>query len=82
MVRQVHIENFKSIKQLNINCKRINLIIVQPNTGKSNILEALSLLSSDVIEKNKVVRFRELSNLFYDNNVSHKVIVATCLDTI
>ena len=77
MINQVHIQNFKSIKQLTFNCKRINLIIGQPNTGKSNILEAMSLLSSDVKEKKKVIRFREISNLFYDNNVSQKILVET-----
>jgi AAA15 family ATPase/GTPase len=38
-------KNFKSIKDLTIDCKRINLFVGEPNTGKSNILEALGLLS-------------------------------------
>jgi len=37
----------------------------------------MSLLSSDVKEKKKVIRFREISNLFYDNNVSQKILVET-----
>lgn len=77
MIQQVNIHNFKSIRKLSINCSRINLIIGQPNTGKSNILEAMSLLSSDVKDLKKVIRYRELSNLFYDNIVSQKVIVET-----
>lgn len=77
MINQVHIQNFKSIRQLTFNCRRINLIIGQPNTGKSNILEALSLLSSNIKDKKKVIRYREVSNLFYDNNVSQKILVET-----
>lgn len=77
MINQVHIQNFKSIRQLTFNCRRINLIIGQPNTGKSNILEALSLLSSNIKDKNKVIRFLEISNLFFDNNVTQKIIVET-----
>ncbi len=45
MIDSLTIKNFKSIKDLTIPCKRINLFIGEPNTGKSNILEALGLLS-------------------------------------
>jgi AAA15 family ATPase/GTPase len=45
MINSLTIRNFKSIKDLTIDCKRINLFIGEPNTGKSNILEALGLLS-------------------------------------
>jgi len=45
MINSLTIKNFKSIKDLTIDCKRINLFIGEPNTGKSNILEALGLLS-------------------------------------
>jgi AAA15 family ATPase/GTPase len=45
MINNLTIRNFKSIKDLTLNCKRINLFIGEPNTGKSNILEAMGLLS-------------------------------------
>jgi AAA15 family ATPase/GTPase len=45
MINSLTIRNFKSIKDLTVNCKRINLFIGEPNTGKSNILEAMGLLS-------------------------------------
>lgn len=45
MLDKLRIENFKSIKDLTVECKRINLFIGEPNSGKSNILEALGLLS-------------------------------------
>jgi AAA15 family ATPase/GTPase len=46
MIEELEIVNFKSIKNLRLRCKRVNLLIGEPNTGKSNILEALGLLSS------------------------------------
>jgi len=45
MINRLTIRNFKSIRELTIDCNRINLFIGEPNTGKSNILEALGLLS-------------------------------------
>ena len=43
----VEIKNFKSIKDLRLDCKRINVFIGKPNVGKSNILEALGLLGAE-----------------------------------
>ena len=45
MIENLSIKNFKSIKDLSIDCKRINLFIGEPNAGKSNILEALGVMS-------------------------------------
>jgi len=45
MITKLSIRNFKSIKELDIDCARVNLFIGEPNTGKSNILEALGVLS-------------------------------------
>lgn len=45
MIDKLSIKNFKSIKSLSTDCKRINLFIGEPNSGKSNIREALGLLS-------------------------------------
>ena len=43
-ISHVHINNFKSIKDVTLNdCRRINLFIGKPNVGKSNLLEAMSL---------------------------------------
>ncbi|MCR4314896.1 MAG: AAA family ATPase [Planctomycetes bacterium] len=45
MITDLDIKGFKSINDLHLDCRRINLFIGEPNTGKSNILEALGLLS-------------------------------------
>lgn len=41
MIGNLGIRNFKSIKDLDLDCRRVNLFIGEPNTGKSNILEVL-----------------------------------------
>jgi len=45
MIKKAHIKNFKSIKDLELDCARVNVLIGDPNTGKSNILEALGMMS-------------------------------------
>ncbi|MEK7399413.1 MAG: AAA family ATPase [Candidatus Poribacteria bacterium] len=70
MINKLSIRNFKSIKEMDIDCARVNLFIGEPNTGKSNILEALGLLSwcgCEGASLNDFVRFQYTSNLFYDN---------------
>ena len=53
MIKDLKISNFKSIKNLEIEAKRINLFIGAPNVGKSNVLEALSLFNVPYIEDRK-----------------------------
>ncbi|MEZ0541517.1 AAA family ATPase [Fibrella arboris] len=66
----VEIKNFKSIKDLRLDCKRVNIFIGKPNVGKSNILEALGLAGEDLFEgrfMNGAIRYRNIRNLFYQN---------------
>jgi AAA15 family ATPase/GTPase len=71
MITKLSIKNFKSIKEMDIDCTRVNLFIGEPNTGKSNILESLGLLSWSSSDKDEqlsdFVRFEYMQNLFYDN---------------
>ena len=70
MIHKLSVKNFKSIKQLEIDCRRINLFIGEPNVGKSNILETLGFLSRGGHESGALsdyVRFQYAQNLFYDN---------------
>ncbi len=71
-IKTLHIENFKSIKEMELECSRINVFVGKPNVGKSNILEALGMYgagfsknSNKYLSEN--VRYNALSNLFYDN---------------
>ena len=77
MINELEIHNFKSIKDLKLSCKRFNLFIGEPNTGKSNILEALGLVSFDQVQEpdpdaelRNFVRHNQLYNLFYDGVVN------------
>ncbi|MBE0516265.1 MAG: AAA family ATPase [Methanophagales archaeon] len=78
MIQTLEIENFKSIKHLKMDCRRINLFIGEPNTGKSNILESLGLLSHSYYKRyseelKQFVRFETVSNQFYDDNLEDKI---------
>jgi len=76
MIRRLEIENFKSIKNLKLDCKRINIFIGEPNTGKSNILETLGLFSHVAYGGYSVrdfVRMENMSNLFYDENLEEPI---------
>jgi len=75
MIRTIKIQNFKSIKNLELGCKRINLFIGKPNVGKSNILEAIGILSFGAYDGSlrDFVRFENIGNLFYDNDMNESV---------
>lgn len=70
----LRIVNFKSIKSLELNCKRVNLLIGEPNSGKSNILEAIGLLSHlDNGDIKQFLRFEAMTDLFFDRILDDKI---------
>lgn len=71
MITTFDIKGFKSVNDIHLDCRRINLFIGEPNTGKSNILEALGFLSWCGWGGNlhDYVRFETVQNLFYDGIV-------------
>jgi AAA15 family ATPase/GTPase len=78
MIDRLEIQNFKSIKHLQLNCRRITLFIGAPNTGKSNILEALGLVSwcRHVIGSGDLkhfIRFDFMNNIYYDGMLDNPV---------
>jgi hypothetical protein len=80
MITKLSIANFKSVRQVDIDCKKVNLFIGEPNTGKSNILEALALLSwsgqSGQAPLADYVRFQSIQNLFYDQLLDEEIKIA------
>ena len=48
MIRQIEIDNFKSIRHADIELGNINLFIGENGAGKSNILEAIGVISAAV----------------------------------
>ncbi|MFA4835489.1 MAG: AAA family ATPase [Dehalococcoidia bacterium] len=77
MITTLEIKNFKSIKHLALKCSRINILIGKPNAGKSNILEALGVLSYlaywQSTDLRDFVRYTKTNDLFYDQSL-HEVI--------
>lgn len=51
MIERVHIKNFKSIYDLDINVGKVNLFIGENGSGKSNLLEALVFVSASQSNK-------------------------------
>ena len=74
-ITNLHIQNFKSIRDLEIPCKRVNVLIGEPNTGKSNILEALGVLSAMKYPGNlkSFVRLVDYSDLFHHTDLAKKI---------
>ncbi|MDQ6479638.1 AAA family ATPase [Dyadobacter sp. LHD-138] len=76
-ISQLEIKNFKSIKELKLDCKRVNVFIGKPNVGKSNILEVMSLLNpknlSTENSEGANIRFENFNELHYDNEEKNNV---------
>ena len=79
-LNRIEIKNFKSIKDLRLDCKRVNVFIGKPNVGKSNILEGLGLLGAEYGADRFMggfVRYESISQLFYDKVVTEAIQVKT-----
>ncbi len=87
-VKRIYIENFKSIKRLELDLNNGVNVLVGPNgSGKSNLLEAISFLYKALIEdKNKVPylphtpRYSSPLELIYMLNPNNKIILGASLE--
>ncbi len=80
MISNLKIQNFKSIKDLSIGCRKLNILIGEPNSGKSNIIEALALQSQGSFDNNlnkDIFRYKVLGDLFYDFAINKPVRIVT-----
>lgn len=76
MIKSLNIQNFKSIKHLHLDCKKINVFIGRPNTGKSNLLESIGIFSYMYGKIGDLVRFgNNYANLFNDQELGEKIII-------
>ena len=80
MIKNLQINNYKSIKHVDLDCRRINVLIGEPNVGKSNILEALDLsflsaflgsFGSAFIKE--YFRVDRVSDLFYNGDLTKNI---------
>ncbi|MFQ5446792.1 MAG: AAA family ATPase [Saprospiraceae bacterium] len=80
-ITNLKISNFKSIREAELECGRINLFIGRPNVGKSNVLEALSLLGANYSRLNpflsEFIRYERFKNLFHFQITDNPVVVNT-----
>lgn len=85
VINTLHIQNFKSIRSALLHPRRVNIIIGQPNAGKSTLLEAMSLLGSVPYDQKKkflgsFVRYEKPRQLFHDNLTANTIKVETDRD--
>jgi hypothetical protein len=75
MIQKLEIMNFKSIRSLQLDCKKVNVFIGKPNTGKSNILESLGVFSFPYVggKLRSLIRFENMADLFYDYHLEEKM---------
>lgn len=81
-IKTIEIKNFKSIRHQKIeDCRRINVFIGYPNTGKSNILEAIGGFSflqfkdGDNFDLRSLMRVNNYPELFFDGNFSDDILI-------
>ncbi len=75
MITALEIENYKSIQKLSLSPERVNIFIGKPASGKSNIIEALSLLSKRNVPIKDLVRMKEYNDLIYDRDIERKITI-------
>ncbi len=85
VINTLYIQNFKSIRSAILHPRRVNLIIGQPNVGKSTVLEAMSLLGSFPFEQKKkflrsFIRYEKPAQLFHDSLLTDPIRVETDRD--
>ncbi len=78
-IQHLRICRFKSIRDVSLNCRRVNVLIGGPNTGKSNLLEALALWSwlgaPERRPLSDFVRMNTVTDLFYRGTLDEPVSV-------
>jgi predicted ATPase len=74
---KVSIKNYKSIRSLEFEARRVNVIIGEPNCGKTNIIEALSLPGLERWAMGpELFRCNKPSELFWDAEIRNKISIS------
>jgi hypothetical protein len=77
MLTNIKIKNFKSIRDLAFSPRRVNVFVGEPNTGKSNIIEALAFFSPGTLTTaqggREMLRFKTTADLFFDQKVVNPI---------
>ncbi|MEZ0258342.1 MAG: ATP/GTP-binding protein [Chthoniobacter sp.] len=74
MISRVTIENYKSVENAAFEARRVNVFIGEPNSGKSNLLEALAFPGHETLPKLKeLFRLQQASDLFFDREIERAI---------
>jgi Predicted ATPases len=82
-IQNLRVQNFKSLRDVSLQCERINLLVGKPNVGKSNLLEAMALLGPNYLVNEQsnfgqsLLRYERAANLFSDQEFFGKKIQIT-----
>lgn len=77
MIQKLYIENFKSIRNLSLQPGRVNVFIGEPSSGKSNLIEAIALLSKRSAPLKQMIRMKEPDHLFMNNDLEKSIRIET-----
>jgi hypothetical protein len=79
MLTNIKIKNFKSIRDLEFSARKVNVFVGEPNTGKSNIIEALACFSPGTFAttqaSQEILRYKATADLFFDQQVANPIAV-------
>lgn len=74
MIKHLKISHFKSIREMELDCKRVNVFIGEPNKGKTNILEGIAMLSESLPGAfQQIFRCSIVSDLYYNFDISKSI---------
>jgi AAA15 family ATPase/GTPase len=74
MIRNLAIKRYKSVRDVELECKRINIFVGPPDTGKTNILEALGLWCAEFwAEISHWARVVQAPELFNDLDIQRPI---------
>jgi AAA15 family ATPase/GTPase len=66
--------SYKSIRAAELAPRRVNVFIGEPNSGKSNLLEALALLSEGTSKNiHQIIRAHQTADLFFDHEIDNPI---------
>src|SRR5436309_3984014 len=78
MLEYINIKNFKSIKELSLNLKKINIFIGANRTGKSSVFQAIMLLKqseSQITWDGSLIKLRELKKVLHNQAEGQKIAI-------
>ncbi len=76
IIDRIHIENFRSIKNIDVRFNKINALIGPNNAGKSNIMKALSIVLGETWPSSRTID----DNDYYDRDRTNRIKIQVMFD--